>query len=248
MYDKLHFCVFCVFFVVLCGITITQKTQRIHKVSQSLNKIILIKVQFVAYPIKLILRKIIFFFSVTFFSVTVFAQKDSINVKNVPVKGNINIDNASYNPLSPSKAAFYSAIFPGMGQVYNKKYWKVPIVWGALGTSIYFYLDNNKEFKRYRRAFKLRKAGFQDEFTLDNGSVLISEDGLVTAQKQLRENRDLSLLVTVVIYVLQIVETSVNAHLLQFNTDDNLSFKPTIISDPIQFDALVVGLTIKYSF
>lgn len=195
----------------------------------------------------MILRKIIFFF-ITFFSIVVFAQKDSVKVKDAAMKGKISTDDAVYNPLSPSKAAFYSAIFPGMGQVYNKKYWKTPVVWGALGTSVYFYLDNNKEFKRYRRAFKLRKAGFQDEFTLDDGSVLISEDGLVTAQKQLRENRDLSLLVTVIIYVLQIVEASVNAHLLQFNTDDNLSFKPTIIPDPIQFDAPVVGLTIKYSF
>jgi len=72
---------------------------------------------------------------------------------------------------------------------------------------------------------------------------------LVTAQKQLRENRDLSLLSGIIIYVLQIVEASVNAHLLQFNTDDNLSFKPIIIPDPIQFDApAIVGITIKYSF
>ena len=196
----------------------------------------------------MILRKIIVVFCIIFFSTSFFAQKDSTKVKEVKSKKNINNTQGVYNPLSPSKAAFYAAIFPGMGQVYNKKYWKVPIVWSALGTSIYFYLDNNKEFKRYRRAFKLRKTGFQDEFTLDDGSVLISEDGLVTAQKQSRENRDLSLLTTVVIYVLQIVEASVNAHLLQFNTDDNLSFKPTIIPDPIQFDAPTVGLTIKYSF
>lgn len=196
----------------------------------------------------MILRKIIFIISITFFSANLFAQKDSTKVKEVNSKKNINTVQGVYNPLSPSKAAFYSAIFPGMGQVYNKRYWKTPIVWGALGTSIYFYLDNNKEYKRYRTAFKLRKSGFQDEFTLDDGSVLISEDGLVTAQEQLRENRDLSLLVTVVIYVLQIVEASVNAHLLQFNTDDNLSFKPVVIPDPIQFDAPTVGLTIKYSF
>jgi len=69
-----------------------------------------------------ILNKIIFFLVVTFFSTTSFAQKDSVKVKDVIVKGKIDIDNGNYNPLSPSKAAFYSAIFPGMGQVYNKKY------------------------------------------------------------------------------------------------------------------------------
>ena len=164
------------------------------------------------------------------------------------VEGKLKIVEGIYNPLSPSKAAFYSAIFPGMGQVYNKKYWKAPIVWGALATSMYFYLDNNSEYKRYRTAFKLREAGFQDEFTLDNGQVLISRNGLIGAQKTLRKNRDLSLLSTVLIYVLQIVEASVNAHLLQFNTSDDLSFEPTFIPDPIHFEAPKVGLTLTYTF
>jgi len=153
-----------------------------------------------------------------------------------------------YNPLAPSKAAFYSAIFPGMGQVYNRKYWKAPIVWGALGTSIYYYLENNSEYKRYRTAFKLRRNGLQDEFTDNAGNESVSLETLERAQEQLRENRDLSLLTTVILYVLQIVEASVNAHLLQFNTDDNLSFKPTFINDPIQFDAPKIGLTLKYNF
>ncbi|WP_236548103.1 DUF5683 domain-containing protein [Polaribacter septentrionalilitoris] len=153
-----------------------------------------------------------------------------------------------YNPLAPSKAAFYSAIFPGMGQVYNKKYWKAPIVWGALGTSIYYYLQNNSEYKRFRTAYKLREIGLQDEFTDNAGNESVSSETLERAQEQLRENRDLSLLTTVILYVLQIVEASVNAHLLQFNTDDNLSFKPTFINDPIQFDAPKIGLTLKYNF
>ncbi|MFD2568206.1 DUF5683 domain-containing protein [Pseudotenacibaculum haliotis] len=154
----------------------------------------------------------------------------------------------SYNPLSPSKAAFYSAVFPGMGQIYNKKYWKAPIVWAALGTSTYFYLDNNSQYKRYRRAFRQREAGLQDEFTLDDGTVLISRNGLISAQRTLRNNRDLSLLSTVLIYVLQIVEASVNAHLLQFDTSDNLSVKPVVVPDPLRIEAPVVGLRLKYSF
>lgn len=50
------------------------------------------------------------------------------------------------DPLSPSKAAFYSALVPGLGQVYNKRYWKVPIVYGAIGSGIYFYDWNKKEY------------------------------------------------------------------------------------------------------
>ena len=193
------------------------------------------------------LKKIIFVLSFAILSANLFAQKDSVQVKDLKIKGDIKIEKGGiYNPLAPSKAAFYSAIFPGMGQIYNKKYWKAPIVWGALGTSIYFYLDNNKEYKRYRRAYKLRKVGLEDEFT--TSGIIISEETLERAQEQLRENRDMSLLTTVILYVLQIVEASVNAHLLQFNTDDNLSFKPTFINDPILVEAPKVGLTIKYNF
>jgi hypothetical protein len=181
-----------------------------------------------------------FFALFTFYS---YGQKDTTTVK---VKQQI-FTTDTYNPLSPSKAAFYSAIFPGGGQIYNKKYWKAPIVWAAMGTSVYLYLDNNSEYKRYRRAFKQRKAGLQDEFTV-GGIEIISEAGLESAQKTLRGNRDLSILSTVLIYVLQIVEASVNAHLLQFNTNENLSVKPIMMPDPITFEAPTVGLRLKYSF
>jgi len=180
-----------------------------------------------------------------FSALSLYAQKDSTQVKTTPL---LQLESNDYNPLAPAKAAFYSAIFPGMGQVYNRKYWKAPIVWGALGTSLYFYSTNNKEFDRYRTAFKIREAGLQDEFTNDDGSVIISRNGLINAQKVLKKNRDLSLLTTVLLYVLQIVEASVNAHLLQFNTNDNITFTPMIVSDPITFEAPKVGLIFKYSF
>jgi len=190
-------------------------------------------------------KKIICILFVALFSATLFAQKDSTNVK---IKNKLNTSQGIYNPLSPSKAAFYSAIFPGMGQIYNRKYWKAPIVWGALAIPTYYYQLNNSEYKRYRRAYKLRKNGLQDEFTLDDGSTPVSLETIETAQKQLRENRDMSLLTGVILYVLQIVEASVNAHLIQFNTDDNLSFKPALIMDPINIETPTVGLTIKYNF
>lgn len=182
------------------------------------------------------------------FAIKINAQKDSISVGDLKVKGGITVTEDFYNPLSPSKAAFYSAIFPGMGQLYNKKYWKVPIVWGGIGFFTYVYLDNNSEFKRYRTAFKQRESGLQDEFTLDDGSVLISRDGLINAQEVLRKNRDLSLLGLIITYALQIVEASVNAHLLQFNTDTNLSFKPMVFPDRMLAQTPAFGMSIKYTF
>jgi len=194
-------------------------------------------------------KKYIYLCFFTLLSASVFAQKDSITVnKNETLKIIPQGKGGVYDALAPSKAAFYSAIFPGMGQVYNKKYWKTPIVWGALGTSIYYYLDNNKEYKKYRTAYKLRKNNLKDAFTLEDGTEIISLETLERAQNQLRENRDLSLLTTVILYILQIVEASVNAHLLQFNTDDNLSLKPTFINDPTWVEAPKVGLRIKYNF
>ena len=195
-------------------------------------------------------KKNILILAIAFYSATLFAQKDStgVKLKDIKIKGNINTTEGVYNPLSPSRAAFYSAIFPGMGQMYNKKYWKAPIVWAALAIPTYYYQTNNSDYKRFRTAYKLRKNGLQDEFTSDNGVSTVSLQTLETAQKQLRENRDMSLLSGVIIYILQIVEASVNAHLLQFNTDDNLSFKPALIMNPIRFETPSVGLVIKYNF
>jgi hypothetical protein len=195
-------------------------------------------------------KKNILILTIAFYSATLSAQKDStgVKLKDIKIGGNISTTEGVYNPLSPSKAAFYSAIFPGMGQMYNKKYWKTPIVWAALAIPTYYYQTNNSDYKRFRTAYKLRKNGLQDEFTSDDGVSSVSLQTLETAQKQLRENRDMSLLSGVIIYILQIVEASVNAHLLQFNTDDNLSFKPTLIMNPIKFETPSVGLVIKYNF
>ncbi|KRP29088.1 DUF5683 domain-containing protein [Polaribacter sp.] len=189
----------------------------------------------------------------SFISGFIFAQNDSLTTQLFQKSDTLQISKKKiklspiYNPLAPSKAAFYSAIFPGMGQIYNKKYWKAPIVWGALALPVYYYQINNNDYKRYRNAYRLRKNGLVDEFTV-GGIELVSMQTLETAQKQLRENRDMSLLTGVILYILQIVEASVNAHLMQFNTDDNLTIKPQLIFDPIRIETPSIGLTFKYNF
>lgn len=185
-----------------------------------------------------------------FFSECFFAQNDSLRIDTL---GTLKVSKKKlkkpiiYDPLAPSKAAFYSAIFPGMGQIYNKKYWKAPIVWASLAIPVYYYQTNNSEYKRFRNAYRLRKNGLVDEFTV-NGVEIVSMQTLETAQEQLRENRDMSLLSGVILYILQIVEASVNAHLMQFNTDDNLTIKPQLIFDPFRIEMPIVGLTFKYNF
>jgi hypothetical protein len=153
-----------------------------------------------------------------------------------------------FDPLRPSKAAFYSAILPGLGQAYNKRYWKIPIVYAAIGTGIYFYVDNRKEYNRYRDALKRRYAGFtDDEFWGDGNTAAISNDALIRAQKTFRRNKDLSLLLTILAYTLNIVDANVDAHLLQFNVDDNLAIKPNLQFDNIDASSNL-GLSLNFKF
>ncbi|MDD3723279.1 MAG: DUF5683 domain-containing protein [Lutibacter sp.] len=168
-------------------------------------------------------------------------------VADVKIKDTIRPSSDSFKPLSPAKAAFYSAVLPGLGQAFNKKYWKIPIVYGALGSGVYFYHSNNDNYNRARTAYKLRINDKPDEFDGLNGNIYLSKDALISAQKSYKKDRDLSLLVTVGFYILQIVEASVNAHLLQHNVDSNLSVSPQIIGSDVN-DKSIVGATINFNF
>ena len=191
-----------------------------------------------------------------FFSVSLQAQIEG--EKPVIIEGlkaeKIDVVRDSINPLSPAKAAFYSAVLPGLGQAYNKKYWKIPIVYAALGTGIYFFIDNTNKYNRYRDAYKSRLAGNNtDEFwgTDVNGDPLstaqFSEESLIRAQNTLRRDRELSLLITVGIYALNIIDANVDAHLLQYNVDENLALKPHFKVN--EMDATTnLGLTLNFNF
>lgn len=149
------------------------------------------------------------------------------------------------DPLRPAKAAFYSAILPGLGQIYNKKYWKLPLVYGAIGTSTYLYIDNQKKYNMYRNEYKRRLEGTTKE---SDFLARLSESQLITAQKQFQRNRDLSALFIVGFYVLNIVDANIDAALSQFNVNERLSFKPTLINSDANFGNNNVGFALNYSF
>ena len=146
------------------------------------------------------------------------------------------------DPLTPAKAAFYSAVLPGLGQAYNKKYWKIPLVYGGIGTSLYFYLENNKKYHQYRDAYKRRLEGYND----DDLSYL-DKSRLIAGQKFYQRNRDLSALFVVAFYALNIIDANVDAALIQFNVGENLSLKPVVYPDAVTLKANV-GLTFNYNF
>lgn len=151
------------------------------------------------------------------------------------------------DPLSPARAAFYSAVLPGLGQAYNKKYWKIPIVYAAIGTGVYFVVDNQQEYLRYQEAYKLRLSGRPDEFDGTGDNPNISEDGLIRAQEVLKRNRDLALFITIGLYALNIIEANVDAHLDDRAFSRNLSVRPTFELNPVDNQA-IAGLNLKFDF
>ena len=179
-------------------------------------------------------------------------KKDEVSTDFIVIQDSI--ARPPIDALSPSRAAFYSAVLPGLGQAYNKKYWKIPIVIGALTTGILIYDYNNKEYKRYRNAYKSRLAGDDtDEFwgvDSDNNPLpnpRITDDGLIRAQKTLKRNKEISLLVTLGLYALNIIDANVDAHLLQYNVDENLAIKPHFQYNEME-NSTDLGLTLNFKF
>tara|TARA_B100001059_G_C17836211_1_gene588329 strand:+ start:2157 stop:2735 length:579 start_codon:yes stop_codon:yes gene_type:complete len=192
-----------------------------------------------------VIRKLLLFlFFLNFLKIN--AQKID-NYSDIKIEKQV-IENIKTDPLRPAKSAFYSAVLPGLGQAYNRKYWKIPIVYGAIGTALYFYFDNDKIYDRYRYAYKRRLAGFtDDEFYGPNEVPFISQDALIRAQRALKRNKEVSMLITVGMYVLNIIDANVDAHLLQYNIDDNLSFQPFIDFNNPDYD-YNLGLEINLNF
>ncbi|MFV8337086.1 DUF5683 domain-containing protein [Flavobacterium sp. RSP29] len=184
------------------------------------------------------MHKIIFIVLFLFIvgNTTVFAQTEAVLVAKDTLKSN------DIDPLTPAKAAFFSAILPGLGQAYNKKYWKIPLVYGALGTSVYFYIDSNRKYHQYRNAYKNRLEGY----TTDDLAFL-DNDRLIAGQKFYQRNRDLSALVTLAFYALNIIDANVDAALIQFNVDENLSVRPVLYPNDVTLKTNV-GLTFNYNF
>ena len=132
---------------------------------------------------------------------------------------------------SPGKAAFRSAVLPGWGQIYNKKYWKLPIVYGALGVTGYIFLDNIKTYREYRAAYTIRynaslpvpdSTGYDD---LKEIYKKISPESIRTARDRFRQYIDYSVLFFALFWGLNVVDAAVDAHLKSFDVSPDLSFR-----------------------
>lgn len=122
---------------------------------------------------------------------------------------------------SPAKASLLSAALPGAGQVYNRKYWKVPVIYAAFAGLGYLAKWNDNRYDTYRTAYRFRVDGNPE--TVDNYTEIYSDNDLKLLRDYYRRNRDLSLIFAGLVYVLNIVDASVDAHLFYFDVSDNLS-------------------------
>ncbi len=124
-----------------------------------------------------------------------------------------------YGEKVPKRAALYSAILPGAGQVYTKKYWKVPIIYAGLITSAYYINESNDFYQLYKSTYLNRINGM----TTDEFQGTYSDSDLRTLTDHYRRNREVSALLFTLTYVLNIVDASVNAHLFDYDVSDDLS-------------------------
>lgn len=186
---------------------------------------------------------------------------DTIRVENLPkdsipaakprtepeIVGNITNSNApaKIQKFSPIKAGLYSAVLPGLGQFYNKKYWKIPIVWGAVGTGVGIAIWNDKNYRRYRNAFVAELNGLPHEFSGIRG---VDKVVLGNAQDRFKRQRDYAIGIAGLIYILNIVDAVVDAHLYEGRKDPDLALTPAVINDRFSNYESKAGLALTFKF
>ena len=149
---------------------------------------------------------------------------------------------------SPRTATLLSLALPGLGQAYNKKYWKIPLVYAAIGVPLYFALDQQKQFNEFKQAYVNRID--DDPNTTDNKYTgVYTDQNLLSLIDNTRKNRDLLFVLTGVAYALNVLDAAVDAHLYYFEVSDDLtaSLKPSIQLAPNQ-SLIVPSLTLSLKF
>lgn len=138
-----------------------------------------------------------------------------------------------------------SAVVPGAGQIYNRKYWKAPVIWAAAGAVGYLIYSNHQTYTQYRDALRLRTDN--DPATIDAFEQTLTENDLLTLQDAARRSRDLWIILTSLGHALNVVDAVVDAHLATFDVSDDLSmrFSPSIICTHRQFKP---ALSITFNF
>ena len=157
---------------------------------------------------------------IVLFNIGVNAQLDSaVVISDTTITTNTDSTGQFVMQKSPWGAVLRSAIFPGWGQIYNESYWKVPIVWGAMGWFVYVWIDNNNKYNDYRSLYQ----------QYPDYSVYKKYRDFY------RDQRDEFAIYFALTYVLNLVDAYVDAHLFDFSVDNNYFTGQKMISVRINF-------------
>ncbi len=130
------------------------------------------------------------------------------------------------NKHNPRKATFRSAVLPGWGQAYNKKYWKIPIVYGALGTTAAIYVFNLQTYKSLKQAYIYVKDTIQsNDALIESRFRNLSPESIRTYRNSFRQNVDYSVLFFLVFWGLNVVDATVDGHLKAFDVSSDITLK-----------------------
>jgi hypothetical protein len=145
----------------------------------------------------------------------------------------------------PKKAAFYSTIIPGGGQVYNRQYWKAPLAFGGVATAGYFVFLNTNEYRKFRTEYRYRVD--DDPNTVgDEDLGDVSDANIITARDGYQKRMEQSYIAVVLVYGLNVIEAYTSAHLMNFDVDEDLSLNMQPNVRMGDFSEMQVGLSLSF--
>ena len=162
------------------------------------------------------------FINLLFVSTIVFSQKTSTKKRNT----NIFLKPDTSKLYNPRIATYRSAILPGWGQATNKKYWKIPVVYAALGTTAYIFFRNVKQYNEAKKAYANAIDGDPaNDYLIPQPYFTVKDqpERIKTFRNQVRQNVDYTVLFFIIFWGLNVVDATVDAHLKTFDVSDDLS-------------------------
>jgi hypothetical protein len=151
----------------------------------------------------------------------------------------------------PQRATILSLMLPGLGQAYNREYWKIPIVYFGMAFGVYYINYNNTQYQRFRTAYN--NATDDDPETIDEFNGRATVDNMKYYRDSFRRNRDYAVLFSILFYVMNAVDANVFAHLKQFDVSEDIAMnlRPTIVYDhtlAIHTQMPAIGMKLNINF
>lgn len=188
-------------------------------------------------------KRLLFLFILFSQLIPAFAQEDSPII--YQDSSYINIPDIetfrSKSRFDPEKAALYSAVLPGLGQIYNKQYWKLPILYSGAILIGHYIKYNNDYYNAFRNAWI---ASTDDDPNTENPFSQFSTSSLQRNAEKFQRDRDFLIIIGVVYYILNIVDAHVAAHLMEFDINSDLAILPSY-QQSTEFTTQNIGLSLK---